>query len=115
MWVLVCLSIQSVCSGPDSDLLHTLALMSQGISDISVSYLRIRATLTPLRLTAYETLPLTLIDKLYDAIMCLGVVNNRLNTLRRVLLHPYLQFSYRILSDRPVAAYGLLFGDDLEA
>ena len=64
---------------------------------------------------AYGELPQLLIDGILDAITCLGYLGNRINTLRRVLLRPQLQFSFRFLCDRPVASYATLFGDDLEA
>ena len=63
----------------------------------------------------YAELPQIMIDHLLDGIICLAYAGNRINLVRRILLKPHLQYQFRFLCDRVIAAYANLLGDDLEA
>ena len=62
----------------------------------------------------YQELPQELVDALLEATTFLGYAGNRVNTLRRNLIRPHLQFSFRFLCDRALACYELLLGSDLD-
>ena len=62
----------------------------------------------------YAGLPQKLVDALIEAVTFLGYAGNRVNTLRRNIIRPHLQFSFRFLCDRALASYELLLGSDLE-
>ena len=63
----------------------------------------------------YAELPQIMIDHLLDGIVCLAYAGNRINLVRRILLKSHLQYQFRFLCDRVIAAYANLLGDDLEA
>ena len=49
-----------------------------------------------------------------DAVTCLAYSGNRMNVLRWSLIRPHLQFAFRFLRDRAIAAYATLLGSDLD-
>ena len=98
---------------------HATVRSASGITTVLHQLMQVHTIFQRLDMPAdvraqYAELPQQLVDILIDAVTCLGYAGNRINTLRRNMIRPHIQYQFRFLCDRALACYESLLGLDLE-